>query len=202
MSLGAAWWKPALPSCPCRHQFYSREGAKNAFQGRISVSAFTQLPLNNLGSSPYELLYSGQLLWLLLLRLVSECLWPAAPLEQLLVGRRTKTCTGRARFCSRVYLKHTSPQGFCGDTNNPLVSAHHPRKSPLGTQQIICSLFGVHEAFVIVCIRQIQASFLACAWFPSGLPWFSYSILTRLVICVVSLALIQHSPMGFSSHMA
>lgn len=144
MALGAAWWKPALPFCPCTQQSCSREGAKNAFQGRISVSAFTQRPSNSLGSSPYELLHSGQPLWLLLLRLVPECLGTPVACSptraaQLLVGRRTKPCTGRARFCSRVYLKHTSPHGLPGDTNNPLVSAHHPSKSPPGTQQIICS---------------------------------------------------------------
>lgn len=183
MSLGAAWWKPALPSCPCWQQSCSREGAKNAFQGRISVSAFTQLSLNSLGTSPWKILHSGQPLWLLLLRLVPECPGTAVACSptraaQLLAGRRTKPQTGRAQFCSTVYLKHSSPHGLPGDTNNPLVAAHHPRKSLLGTQQVTSSHFGVHEALVSVSIGS-KHTYLVCAWFPSGFLGFSCSILRQ-----------------------
>lgn len=134
-------------------------------------------------------------------------LWPAAPPEQLFIGRKTKRRTGRAQFCSTVYLKHTSPHGLPGDTNNPLVSAHHPRKSPLQITSghtadhlltFWCSMrlcYSLHQADPNVLIWLVLGS-------PLGSPAPPAPPLSRFVICVIPLALIPCSPGGFSSHMA
>lgn len=140
----------------------NRRGKENLPRKSFSpVSAFTESPQDSSWPVPFH----------------SFCL-QASPsgsfycdrvpcVRQGLVDTRTKPVMGRAWYCSVVYLKHSSPHGLPGDTSNPLGSAHHLSKSPLGTQQTICPCFGVHE---------VHPSYLACPWFPSGLLCFSYSI--------------------------
>lgn len=164
MALGAAGGQPALTSCLCRQRSHSKEGAKKTFQGKVSAqSQLSQTFLGiALGSSPYAASAFRSALLAPFTQIQCPSAW--APLHNpygptragLLVDTRMKPFTGRAWHCSTVYLKHTSPHGLPGDISNPLASAHHLRKSPLGTQQTICPHSGVHEAFVIVCVRQIH----------------------------------------------
>ena len=210
MALGAAWGQPALTSCPCRQRSRSKEGAKKTFQGR--VSAQSQLSQNFLGTAPGPSPYTASAFRSALLAPLTQTQCPGvwAPLHnpygptraaRLLVDTRMKPVTGRAWYCSIVYLKHNSPHGSPGDTSNPLVSAHHLSKSPLGTQQTIYPCSGVHEAFVTVCVRQNHL-----IWLVPGSPLGSSvpptPSLSRLVIHVVSLAPTLHGPVGFNSHMA
>lgn len=202
MSLGAAWWKPPLPSCPCRHQSYPRERAKNAFQGRTSVSAFTQLPLNSLGLLSYELLHSGQPLWLLLLWLVPECPYSLQPHQSSSLLAEGPNHVQKSTILQHSLFKAHQPSQVTWRHKQPSGVSTSPQEVSTG-HRADCSRFGGPWGF---CYSLHQADPSILIWLvlgsPLGSPASPTPSLSRLVICVIPLALIRHSPVGFSSHTA
>lgn len=209
MALGAAWWKPALHSCPHRQQSCSREGAKNAFQGRISVSALTQHPLNSLDSSPYELLHSGQPLWLLLLRLVPECLGTPGYPCGLQPHQSSQLCWQEDQITYRkgMVLQHSlskahQPSGVTWRHKQPSGVSTSPQQLSTGhTADYLLTFwcprgffYNLHQANPGILIWPVLGSPLGSLTSPTP-------SLSRLVIHGISLVLILHSPVGFSSHM-